>query len=536
MLLIIALGAILFLGGCDDNDTTAPEGETMVRVIHASYDAPAVDVWVDDDVVIENLAYGISSGYAEVDDGTNEIMVVPAGSTEPVVIDVELELMDMSDYTVLAVGALENIEPIFALDQRTAVSDMAKVRFIHASPDAPAVDLKYDASRAMPLFENAAYKSISDYAEVPATAYSFMVTPAGSDEVVVSYEPITVENGNVYTVVAHGTLDATDDYPFGVRVFVDNNSGNNYVDLVEGSASYMDITAMELNQMMTDDPELIVIDVSPIFDQGHIPGSVNYPVGNGALDNALMYLDPMADYAVYCHSDQASILGAQKLIEAGFENVYRLAGNFSAWENAGYAVEVGLANLLTVHASPDAPGVDLLIDMVPVNSTALEYPNNTGYLGVAPGMRNVKVNVSGTATTVIDVDLDLAAMSSYSVFAADEVANLSAMFVMDDLSDPAAGNAHLRFIHLSPDAPSVDITLSDGTVLFEDYEFMQYSDFTPFAAATYDLQVRLHGTETVVLELPGIELTDGTIYTVFAKGMVAGSGEQALGAEIIVNN
>lgn len=31
--------------------------------------------------------------------------------------------------------------------------------------------------------------------------------------------------------------------------------------------------------------------------------------------------------------------GAEKLVEAGFANVYRLEGNHSAWINMGYNVE-----------------------------------------------------------------------------------------------------------------------------------------------------------------------------------------------------
>ena len=44
-------------------------------------------------------------------------------------------------------------------------------------------------------------------------------------------------------------------------------------------------------------------------------------------------------YLVYCHSDAASISGASKLIEAGFEKVYRLDGNYDAWVAVGYEVE-----------------------------------------------------------------------------------------------------------------------------------------------------------------------------------------------------
>ncbi len=192
------------------------------------------------------------------------------------------------------------------------------------------------------------------------------------------------------------------------------------------------------------------------------------------------------------------------------------------------------ANVNVVHASPDAPGVDLLVDNA-VAGTNLTFPNNTGYLEVSEGTRNIKVNVTGTSTTFIQANLDLTGDKYYSVFAVDAVANLAPLVIEDDLTPPAAGNAHVRFIHLSPDAPAVDITLTDGTVVFGNIKFKEFTNFTPLPAGSYDLQVRLAGTDTVVLDLPGISIMDGNIYTVFAKGFVAGTASQALGAQIIVN-
>ena len=66
---------------------------------------------------------------------------------------------------------------------------------------------------------------------------------------------------------------------------------------------------------------------------------------------------------------------------------------------------VDSSKILVTHASPDAPGVDLLIDNVKKNSSALAFPNNTGYLSVISGTRNIKVNVAGTSTSVINADL-----------------------------------------------------------------------------------------------------------------------------------
>jgi hypothetical protein len=114
--------------------------------------------------------------------------------------------------------------------------------------------------------------------------------------------------------------------------------------------------------------------------------------------------------------------------------------------------------------------------------------------------------------------------------------------VGDDLTTPAAGKAHVRFFHFSPNAPAVDIAVTGGPVLFPNRSFNDQAAtasvvaFTPVDAGTYDLEVRVAGTNTVALAVPGVTLTAGKIYTVFAKGFLGGTGPQALGAQVIANN
>ncbi|HRE40909.1 MAG TPA: DUF4397 domain-containing protein [Ignavibacteria bacterium] len=193
------------------------------------------------------------------------------------------------------------------------------------------------------------------------------------------------------------------------------------------------------------------------------------------------------------------------------------------------------AKSIIAHASPNAPNVDIYLDnnLVASNVAYLDY---LPYTQISPGVRNVKVNVTGTMTSVINLDLNFDAATNYSIFAIDSVANLSAIRYDDDLTTPASGKAHVRFIHLSPNAPAVDIAVTGGPVLFSNYTFKQASVFTPVDAGVYDLEVRLAGSTTVVLSLPGIDLSNGKIYTVFARGFVGGTGTQALGASIIPNN
>ena len=116
---------------------------------------------------------------------------------------------------------------------------------------------------------------------------------------------------------------------------------NTFTEIIsEEPTTYMDVSPAEAKNLIDTMPDLIVIDVSPKYDEGHIPGAVNYYVGDGSLDAAIPSLDSNGKYLVYCHVDSAAILGAEKLIDAGFTTVYRLEGNYVAWVNAGFDVEV----------------------------------------------------------------------------------------------------------------------------------------------------------------------------------------------------
>lgn len=194
------------------------------------------------------------------------------------------------------------------------------------------------------------------------------------------------------------------------------------------------------------------------------------------------------------------------------------------------------ARVMVIHTSPDAPGVDVLVDNSKVNSSALTFPLSTAYLDVLAGSRNFKVNAAGTSTTVINADVTLLKDKNYSVFAVDSLSKISALVVEDDLTAPAAGKTHVRFAHLSPNAPAVDIALDGGAVVFSNKAFKSVSAFTPLDGGSYNLEVRIAGTTMVVLDLPPLTFTSGKIYTVFAKGFAGGTGAQQLGAEVITNN
>ncbi len=101
------------------------------------------------------------------------------------------------------------------------------------------------------------------------------------------------------------------------------------------------------------------------------------------------------------------------------------------------------SSVMIVHASPNAPAVDILVDNSPALS-GLTFPANTGYVNLPSGQRNVKVNAANSTTTVINENLTLDANKHYTVFAVDSVSKIDVVVLEDNLAVPAAAWALYR--------------------------------------------------------------------------------------------
>ena len=187
-----------------------------------------------------------------------------------------------------------------------------------------------------------------------------------------------------------------------------------------------------------------------------------------------------------------------------------------------------MARVRVVHASPDAPAVDVWVNGNVAFSNA-PFKGITVYAALDTGSYQVQVTPTGaTEPVVIDATLDLAGGTDYTVVAVGQLANIEPLVLVDNNSAPAAGKAHVRFVHASPDAPAVDIAVTGGPVLFSNVPFKGVGDYLPVDAGTYDLEARVAGTQDVALSVPGVQLNEGTVYTIFAMGLVG--GEPALTA------
>jgi len=185
--------------------------ETRVRVLHASPDAPAVDIYLDNQMVdaLTNVPFGTLSGYLAVPAGAHNVKVYATGTSTSPVIDANVTLATGKSYTIAATNAVASIEAQVIVDNPAPKTGRAQVRVVHLSADAPAVDVAVDgAAPADALVKGLAYPDASAYLNIPAGSYDLEVRVAGTSTVALQLDPVTVADGQSYSVFAIGSAAA----------------------------------------------------------------------------------------------------------------------------------------------------------------------------------------------------------------------------------------------------------------------------------------------------------------------------------------
>ncbi len=220
--------------GCDDDDDDDILGEEVfesdLRVIHAGIGEPQVDVYLNNTLTIEALDYGESSGYEIVPADVYVIEVTPAGNTDPVVALEEHVLEPGGETTLFVMGTEADFRPVVVVGSLDPAAQRAFVRFVHAAPDAPAVDVG-TGSGAL-VFGGVSFGEVTDYIELEPGGYVFVITQTGNPESVTIFEEAEIEAGNVYSFAVLGTLTPGDGYDLMGRVYVDNDGGDAFADLI----------------------------------------------------------------------------------------------------------------------------------------------------------------------------------------------------------------------------------------------------------------------------------------------------------------
>jgi hypothetical protein len=411
-------------------------GTAAVRVAHMSPNAPNVDVYVEGDAVLEDVPFGAVSDYLDVPAGERSVEITVAGDPDTSVFSGPVPVEADTEYTIAAIGEIgddadQAFEPLVLEDNNSDPGgDTARIRLVHASPDAPAVDVTL-ASSGDALYDGVEYGG-SGYVEAPAGDYTLQIrgdTESNDGNVVAEFD-VSLAGGEVYTAFAAGYLSPDDepaDTPFDLLVVQDTGGGSTETET---------------------------------------------------------------------ESEPASV---------------RVA-----------------------HMSPNAPNVDVYVG----GSTATEdvaFGAVSGYLDVPAGSRTIEITAAGDPdTSVFTGEVTVNSGQAYTVAAAGEIGDeadeaFSPLVLEDDNAIPGADTARLRLVHVSPDAPAVDVTVeSTGDALFDGVAYTE-SDSIEVPANDYTVQIRgdTESNDGDVVADFDVGLEGEQVYTAFAAGYLSPDDEPA---------
>jgi hypothetical protein len=191
----------------------ANDGTARLRLVHASPDAPNVDIYANGGLLLADVPWLAATGYLAVPPGTYTVDIRAAGaspSSAPafsVTVDLDADI----DYTAIAAGLLGSSDPADAFRVLALADDFGgpssaswRARIVHAGANAPtvSVDVGNDGSAEIPALARFADTGIEGVS-LPA-GVSLQVGVAGS----IPFTVPAFNPGDEITVIATGDLTA----------------------------------------------------------------------------------------------------------------------------------------------------------------------------------------------------------------------------------------------------------------------------------------------------------------------------------------
>ena len=94
----------------------------------------------------------------------------------------------------------------------------------------------------------------------------------------------------------------------------------------------VEVDAKKVEELIQTDRDLVIIDVSGKWAEGHIVGALDTPLDKlQTIINSNFTLNASKHYVVYSHDEETSKKAANMLLTSSFTVINRLVGGYDAW-------------------------------------------------------------------------------------------------------------------------------------------------------------------------------------------------------------
>lgn len=175
---------------------------SYVRVLNASPDAPAVDIYINGGLIFKNIKFKDFTEYVQLSMGQYKMDVYPVGQMDKPVLAQNIQVPEKQVITIAAAGNFEDLQLIPYIEGNAdgLAMNQSRVRLIHLSPDAPEVDVLINGQIA---FDNVGFMDATDYIQVASGTYNIVVNLAGTNDTVLTFSP-QLNSQKVYTIYVVG--------------------------------------------------------------------------------------------------------------------------------------------------------------------------------------------------------------------------------------------------------------------------------------------------------------------------------------------
>lgn len=181
------------------------------------------------------------------------------------------------------------------------------------------------------------------------------------------------------------------------------------------------------------------------------------------------------------------------------------------------------SHIRLLHAVPNVPAVDIYANgnLIARN---LNYRQFTEYFAIPGGNYNIIVFPAGqTANAILNTTISIPGGSIFTITVTGMIPSVTLLPVEDPRMPIPPGKLMIRFVHLSPNTPNVDVAIQSGAVIFRNIGYQGITQYVPVDPGTYTFNLMIAGTGQRILYVPNIRLAGGRFYTIYAIGLAVGT-------------
>lgn len=188
-----------------------------ISILHAAYGTDPVDVMLSDDFanpVVAGLAYSQLSGSVQIDDGTVNLIVTPAGNPGVFLAQKEISIEPGTYNRLVLAGLPGSMQTVRMSHDYLRLATHARVQLFQGAARFQTMDIylvadDVDIALTSPTYSSTLFGSGTGYTSREAQSYNFVLTESGTKNIIGGPFHLDLELGRNYGIVIVDAADIT---------------------------------------------------------------------------------------------------------------------------------------------------------------------------------------------------------------------------------------------------------------------------------------------------------------------------------------